>query len=357
MNTFNPFANAPVLPFDLARQWLAQGRSVLANHGAVVLLAAAVVMLARWQLDFLDGAAVIVLSYFTDALVFCIVFAGLQAAAHGQGSRVLADGYRALRSRWGSALRCSLWGLPAAAASHVIFRFSPEIIKAMMVAVGVNMLGVAALLLLILVGGYITFLLSLLPVLAAIHAVRDPHATFKVAGLWAFRGIRAGWRPLLTVFMAFITWCFVAGALLTAAFGHLPVDWMKAHPQVVEWLGYWYPWPGLLLAMVVFVSILYPMGHDLLQAADVDLSDEIYQHSEKGLHGDHFVAQVLGRMAWALRSMAVLCLLFSLLYGSFFGGEPFATWMMIAVALYLLNLLPAWLARRYLRSAGRAAAS
>lgn len=349
MSHSNPFANAPVLPFDLAGQWFARGRSIFFTHALFVITAAALVMLARWQLDFFDRASVIVLSYLTDALVFCAVFAGLHAATQNREASVTKQAIAALKGRWKHALWCSMWGLPAAAISHFIFQSAPELIKALMLVVGVNALGIAALLLLVLAGGFLTFLLSLLPVLAAIHALRDPHATFKVAGLWAFRGMRSGWRPLLAVFMGFITCCFLAGGLLTAAYGHLSPAWLQQHPQISAGLNYWYPWPGLLVAMVLFVSVLYPLATDLLQAADVDLSDEIFQHQEKEHHGEQFVSQLLGRIAWAMRSIAVLCLLFGVLYGSFFGADEFWEWLAIAGFIYLLNLLPAWMARRYQR--------
>lgn len=354
MSASNPFANAPVLPFDLAGKWFSSARAIMFRHFGVVVIAAALVMLARWQLDFYDRAAVIVLSYLSDALIFCGVYAGLHAMAQGSATSVFSGARSGLKGRWKSALWCSLWGLPAAAVSYYIFQSAPELIKALILTVGINLLGLTALLLMMLAGGFLTFLMSLLPVLAAIHAIRDPHAGFKVAGLWAFRAMRAGWRPLLAVFMAFITCCFLIGGVLSAAYGHLPAAWLSEQLELTEWLSYWYPWPGLMLAMLLFVSMLYPMASDLLQAADVDLSDEIFQHHEKSLHGDQFVGQLWDRLAWALRSIAVLCLLFGLLYGSFFGSRLFSEWFDWAVIIYLFNFVPRYIAKRYKKAAATA---
>lgn len=336
--TFDRYANAPVLPFTRGRSWFLQARAVWRRHMLFLLMATLAVLVARWQLDFYDRAVLIVFSYLSDAVVFTWVFLGLRNSEAAGTAPAFAPGWRALKGRWLAVMLSSLWGLPAALASYALFAFGPELIKALVLAVGVNSLGVAALLLLLLAGGYVTFLLCMLPVLAGVHVAGDALSGFRVGGLWAFRGLRAGWRPLMVVFLAFITACFVAGTALTWGFGHLPAQWFVADDGFIDWLQYWYPWPGLLVAMNIFLALLYPMARDLLGAADIDLSDEIASDEQKDSEGQRFIGFVLEQAALVVRAASALCVLFGLLYAVFMAElAQFFDWLWVAFILYVIG--------------------
>lgn len=335
----NPFANAPVLPFELSSQWFASGRSIAGTTPFSLLFAAALTLAARWQLDFWGTGQMIVLSYLTDAIIFAWFFMGLTVRLQDSSSSVLRAGRRALQGHWRRVALSSLWGLPAALASSLMFIFAPEVIKSLIVLVGSNLVGLAGLVVALLLAAYLTFLLSMLPVLAAIQSARDAHATFKVAGLWALRALRAGHRPLAAVFATFISGCIVAGATLTYLYGHLPVRWLLQTPELDALLQYWYPWPGLFVAMLVFLSILHPMATDLLGAADLDLSDEIADDAQKSAYGDRHVGWLLRRAGFVLRSLAALSLLLGLMYGLVVGSGEAAVWFGIAVVLYVVGKL------------------
>jgi hypothetical protein len=334
----HPFANAPVLPFAMGHDWFMQARSVWWRHVFFLAFATLVILVARWQLDLAERGVVIVLSYLSDAVVFTWVFLGLRESEAGVAKSPFAGGRQALRGRWRKVMLSSLWGLPAALASYLVFAFAPEAIKVLVLALGVNALGVAALVLVVMAGAYVTFLLCMLPVLAGVHAARDGGAGFKVGGLWAFRALRCGWRPLLVVFVAFIVACFVAGTALTWTFGHLPAAWFTADNELMGLLGYWYPWPGLLVAMNLFMALLFPMVSDLLAAADTDLSDEIASQAQKDLEGQRFVGHVWARAALLMRTAAAASVLFGLVYGAVFNDMgQFTDWFGVAVVFYVLG--------------------
>lgn len=329
------FSNAPVLPFERGGQWFARGRSVAWASPFFLLTATVLVLLARWQLDLLGTGELIVLSYFSDALVFTWVFMGVAQHQADPALSPLRAGRQALRGRWRALAVCGLWGLPAALVSHLMFAYAPDLIKALVLTVGSNLAGLAALLGVVMAAAYATFLLSMLPVLAAIQAGRDPHATFKVAGLWALRALRCGRRPLAAVFVTFLSACVVAGAGLSYLYGHLPVQWLLDHPDADALLSYWYPWPGLLAALFVFVSMLQPMASDLLAAADVDLSDEILQHAHKAEYGERHVGWLLRRAGFSLRALAAFSLLLGLLYATLLGDQDVGSWLGSAFWLFL----------------------
>lgn len=329
------FANAPVLPFERGGQWFARGRSVAWRSPFFLLTATLLVLLARWQLDLMGTGELIVLSYFTDALVFTWVFMGVAQHQADPALSPLRAGRQALRGRWRALAVCGLWGLPAALVSHLMFAYAPDLIKALVLVLGSNLLGLAALVLVVMAAAYATFLLSLLPVLAAIQAGRDADANFKIAGLWALRALRAGHRPLAAVFVSFVSACVLAAAVLTYLYGHLPTQFLLDNPDADAWLSYWYPWPGLLVALFVFVAMLQPMASDLLAAADVDLSDEILQQDHKAAYGERHVGWLLRRAGFALRAMAAFSLLLGVLYATLLDDQDFNSWLVSAVWLFL----------------------
>lgn len=342
----DPFANAPVLPYELASQWFARARPIASRHAVFLLCVTGLVLLARWQLDLFGHGELIVLSYFTDAILFTWVFMGLQARDADPAARVGAAGRHALQGRWRALALCGLWGLPAAMVSHSLFAAAPDLIKVLVLLLGNNLVGLLALLLAVVAAAYATFLLSLLPVLAAIQAGRDAQAGFRVAGLWAFRALRAGRRPLAAVFISFLVGCVLAGAVLTYAYGHIPAAVWLQYPGLDETLGYWYPWPGLFVALYVFLALLHPMAQDMLTAADVDLSDEILATHHKDAHGERHVDWLLRWAGFALRAGAALCLLLGLLYDSVLGGNNWLEWAGSALVLYVGGKLLAFWGRR-----------
>lgn len=349
------FANAPVLPFERGSQWFARGRSIARQSPFFLLFAALLTLLARWQLDLFGTGNLIVLSYLTDAIVFTWVFLGVAARASDPAASAWRGGHLAFKGRRWAVAVCSLWGLPAALVSHAMFMFAPELIKALVLALGSNLVGLVTLVVVLMVAAYATFLLSMLPVLAAIQAGRDAHASFKVAGLWALRALRAGLRPLAAVFATFISGCVLAGAGLTYLYGHLPVEWLQQNPGLDGLLSYWYPWPGLFVALYVFLAILQPMASDVLGAADVDLSDEIFNDAHKAELGQRHVGWLLRRAGFALRSLAALSILLSLIYGAVLGSDNASAWFVIALVLYGVGkLLTRWGNQRRAAATGAA---
>lgn len=320
----NPFANAPVLPYALGREWLQQARATWRRHFFFLLTATLCVLLARWQLDFLwggTGISMIVLSYLTDAVVFTWAYLGLRAAAADPALSAWGEGRRALSGHWARVLRSSLWGLPAVMVSYLMFAFAPELIKALVLVVGVNLLGVASMLVLLMLCGFITFLLCLLPVLAGVQASRQEVMGFRAAGLWGFRALRSGWRPLAVIFVAFVTGAFVAALVLTWIIGHLPVQWYLETPGLMDWLGNWYPWPALFVAMNLFLALLLPMVSDLLAAADVDLSDEIHSTDDVAVAEKDFIGSVWNRAGMAMRAACAGSVLLGVLYYVLLNSE------------------------------------
>lgn len=320
----NPFANAPVLPYALGREWLKQARAVWRQHYFFLFIATLCVLLARWKLDFElggSGLSMIVLSYLSDAVVFTWVYLGLRATTQDPAQGAWSAGRRALSGHWMRVLRSSLWGLPAVLVSYVMFAMAPELIKALVLMVGVNLLGVACMLVLLMVCGFITFLLCLLPVLAGVQASRQEVMGFKAAGLWGFRALRAGWRPLSVVFVAFVTGAFVAAIALTWVIGHLPVQWYVEVPGLMSWLEYWYPLPALFLAMTSFLALLQPMVGELLAAADEDLSDEIHSQEEVAVAEKSFIGSLWERAGMAMRMACAASILLGVLYYFLLNSE------------------------------------
>jgi hypothetical protein len=328
------YANALALPYGTGRDWFRQARDLWLQHWLFFATGSMLALFARWQLDFFDGGVLIVLSYFTDAVIFGLVYFAIQKRRTLSGSPALLAIHGLKRGRLKELALCGLWGLPAAAASYLVFQFGPELVKALVFLLGTNRLGLLAMLASFLLAGYAAFLASLLPNLAAIQTVRDPEVGFRAAGLWAFRGLRSGWRPLAVVFIAFVTASFGAAALLTPLFGHLPAEYFG--DADIDRLFYWFPWPGLFVAMNLFVALLFPMADDLMRAADHDLSDEVFDRASRDLTGVDFVARLLELAGFALASLAAFGILFWTLASVFMMAGDYADrWLAIALVGYL----------------------
>jgi hypothetical protein len=330
------YQNAPRLPHTLARDWLRSAWRTWLDNRMLIMAMALLILALRWQLDFVDRGVIILLSYFTDAFLFAWCFAALQARQAGDHAA------SSIRSVWGimkprtkPILLCGLWGLPAALMSYLLFSLLPDFIKGLVVTLGIGWLGSIITLLVVLAGGYLTLLAGLLPNLAAIQMLRDAQAGFRSGGLWAFRGLRAGWRPLLVLFMAFISSAMVAGLLLTPVFGHLPVEYFSEGERGVFWLRYWYSWPGLFIAMNIFLALLPSLADSLLKAADEDLSDEVFDPQSHEATGKDFVITLLNGAGFALRSLAALSFLLLITYSFLTGLDQALSWLGTSVVLYL----------------------
>lgn len=333
---FDPYANALALPFARGRGWFRQARGLWLQHWLFFSAGSLLVLLARWQLDLLDGGVIILLSYFTDALIFGLIYFAVREHQATQESLALLFAFRLKKGRLKEIALCGLWGVPAAIASYLIFLAGPEVIKSLVFMLGSTSLGLVGMLAMFLVGGFVAFLASLLPILAAIQVVRDPSADSRAAGLWAFRGMRSGWRPLAVVFMAFVTASFAAGALLTPLFGHLPTAVFGTGAVAFDQLLYWFPWPGLFVAMNLFVALLFPMADDLMRAADHDLSDEVVDWASRQRTGMEFVAILLDRAGFALASLAAFGILFWVVAAAGMQADGYADqWLGIAVIGFL----------------------
>ncbi len=336
MSALHPYANALSLPFSAGRGWFGRARDLWLRHWLFFMVGSLLVLTSRWLLDFLDGGVIIVASYFTDAVIFGLIYYAIHEhhVTPDSPARLFLGGLK--KARLKQIALCGLWGLPAAAASYMVFLFGPELSKSLVYLIGANAIGLFAMLLVFLFGGFVAFLASLLPNLAAIQAVRDPEADFRSAGLWAFRGMRSGWRPLAVVFMAFVTASFAAGALVTPAFGHLPAEVYHYSAADIERLYYWFPWPALFMAMNLFVALLFPMADDLMRAADHDLSDEVFDAGTRSRTSVEFVAGLLDKTAFALASLAAFGILFWTLASVFALAGGYANqWLGTGIIIYL----------------------
>lgn len=336
MTVTDRYANAPALPWSSGRDWLGQARDLWLHHWLFFSAGSLLVLLARWQLDFLDGGVIIVLSYVTDALIFGLVYFAIREHQARPESPALLFLFRLQRGRLRQVALCGLWGLPAAAASHLLFVFGPELAKTPVYLLGTPWPGLVTMLAAVLLAGFATFLASLLPNLAAIQAVRDTTTGFRAAGLWAFRGLRSGWRPLAVVFMAFVSASFAAGALLTPLLGNLPMAWLEQAGIPFDNLLYWFPWPALFIAMNLFVALLFPMADALLRAADQDLSDEVFDPATRDHTSTDFIATLLDRAGFAVASLAGFGILFWSLAGLLgLAGDYAQWWLLVAGVAYL----------------------
>jgi len=335
MTVPHPYANALSLPFTAGRSWFGRARDLWLRHWLFFMAGSLLVLISRWLLDFLDGGVIIVASYFTDAVIFGLIYYAIREhhATPESPVRLFLSGLK--KGRLKQIALCGLWGLPAAAASYMVFLFGPELSKSLVYLIGVNAVGLFAMLPVFLFGGFVAFLASLLPNLAAIQAVRDPEADFRSAGLWAFRGMRSGWRPLAAVFMAFVSASFAAGALVTPAFGNLPAEVYRLNSASLEHLYYWFPWPALFAAMNIFVALLFPMADDLMRAADHDLSDEVFDAGTRSRTSVEFVAGLLDRAGFWLASLAAFGILFWTLSSVFsLAGGYASQWLFTAILIF-----------------------
>jgi hypothetical protein len=164
---------------------------------------------------------------------------------------------------------------------------------------------------------------------------RDPHATLMSSGLWAYRGLRAGTRPLSVLFVLFLFGAVACNTVATWAMGHLPVDVFSDWTADDILITLSQAPLTTFLMMNAFLALLPAIATDLLRSADVDLSDEIFSDTEKAAHGDAFWVRVLERAGQGLRLVAMLSVVFLVIYIAFSGYEEAGMWFTWAVLTYV----------------------
>ena len=312
---FDPYANAPRLPFGRCARWLHDARVAWQRHWLFFLSMSLVVLALRWRLD----GALVWSSYASDALLLSFVVAATDGADDSLQWRAA---WHALRARFGAVLLSCLWAIPGIAGCYLVFSLSPLLVSAIQLWGNQTLLSLLLLTGILLVAGYLLFLGAVLPVLAGVHRLRESACTLAAAGLHGFRALRAGWRPLASLYALFLGACLGAALLLTFAYGHLPAGLLLGADLLSERAGFWYAWPGLFIAMSLFLALLSPLCNELLGAARVDLSDEIVAGSDAERLGRNFYADNLRVGGHLLRaaSLLLLCvgvteLLFDLAWG------------------------------------------
>lgn len=336
----NASAQLPHVPvFDLAAGrcsgWLAQARALWASHPFLLLALAALVVVLRRGLDALGQDVLIVVSYLTDAWIFSVWVLGALHAPGGSARDIVRTGWQRLRGRHFAVLRTVFWGIPSALTSYAIFLLVPEGVQALVVLQGNVLVATAVLFAALVAGGFLSMVLCLLPVLAAIQMARDPQATLMSSGLWAYRGIRAGIRPLAVLFVVFVFGIAVCNAVTTWTVGHLPLQVFEGWTSD-DILGALSQSPlTVFIAMNAFLALLPGLAGDLLRSADTDLSDEIFSDADKVAHGDAFGVRVLERAGQALRMAAMLFVVFLVIYAAFSGYDEAAQWLVLSVAAYV----------------------
>lgn len=330
---------ATAAPHDLAAgrcsSWLRQARALWLAHPMFFLLVSALAVFLRRSLDALGMDVFILVSYLTDAWIFAWLVTGVSRAGTGSALALARAGWQGMKGRWFAVTKTVMWGLPAALASFLIFLMVPEGVQALVVLQGNVMLATWVLFAALVVGGFVSMLLGLLPVLAAIQMARDPQATVMSSGLWAYRGLRAGLRPLMVLFVLFVFVAVTCNAATIWVVGHLPVDvfsgWSSDDMQEVLSLA-----PVTVFVMMnAFLSLLPGMAGDLLKSADDDLSDEIFSEAQKVAQGDAFGIRVLEVFGHGLRLIAMLSVVFLVIYAAFAGYDEAGEWLAVAVVAYL----------------------
>ncbi len=332
-----PVPAAPAYDLALGRcsSWLQDARALWLQHPVFFLVLATAVVLLRRLLDMVGMDVFIVVSYLTDAWIFAWLALGVSRARGGTAGEIARTGWQGLRGRFLPVLKTVLWGVPSAATSYLIFLLVPEGVQALVLLQGDVLLATLLLFIALVAAGFVSMVLGLLPVLAAIQMARDPHATLMSSGLWAYRGLRAGIRPLSVLFVLFLFGAVACNAAATWVMGHLPVavfsDWTA--DDILNALAQ-APFTTFVM-MNAFLALLPGIATDLLRSADTDLSDEIFSHSEKAVHGDAFGVQVLERAGQGLRLVAMLSVVFLVIYVAYAGYEEAAQWTVFAVIAYL----------------------
>jgi len=333
----NPMASSGIfnLPAHHCKKWLSEGKTIWLGNPFLFLALSLVVVWVRQSLDSVTYDYLILLSYFSDASLFAWLFLGLKDRTDTRAWSLVTAGWRTLEGRFFRVIMTGVWGMPAAITSYLIFLFTPEIVKMIVVLNGNPLVATFVLFLGLCLGGILSLLLSLLPVLAAVQMARDPFATLQSSGLWAYRGVKAGVRPITILFMVLLSACLALNFIVTFAIGHIPMEVLGDvnHNWFLQTLLE--SQLTLFLVMNGFLALLYPLVRDLLSSADTDLSDEIFSEMDKRVQGDAFWVFILERAGLALKSLSVMSILFLSIYAVFEGYDEAAKWLIYSLASYI----------------------
>ena len=124
------------LPADHCKKWLSEGRAIWLKNPMLFLALSLIVILVRRNLDSLTYDYLILLSYFSDALLFAWLFLGLKNRTDSRVWSLITAGGRSLKGRIFRVIFTGVWGIPAAITSYFIFLFAPEIIRMVVVLNG-----------------------------------------------------------------------------------------------------------------------------------------------------------------------------------------------------------------------------
>jgi len=333
----NPMASSGMfdLPADQCKKWLSEGKAIWLGNPFLFLALSLVVVWVRRSLDSVTYDYLILLSYFSDASLFAWLFLGLKDRTDTRAWSLVTAGWRTLEGRFFRVIMTGFWGLPAAITSYMIFLFAPEIVKMIVVLNGNPLVATFLLFLGLCLGGILSLLLSLLPVLAAVQMARDPFATLQSAGLWAYRGVKAGVRPITILFIVLLSACLALNFIVTFAIGHIPLEVLSDVNHNWFFQTLLESQLTLFLVMNGFLALLYPLVRDLLTSADTDLSDEIFSETDKRVEGDAFWIFVLERAGLALKSLSVMSVLFLSIYAVFEGYDEATKWLIYSLASYI----------------------
>jgi hypothetical protein len=337
--TFNETSHTALfdLPADQCRKWLLEGRTIWRCNPIFFLLISLIVVWVRSSFDEMTGGYFILLSYFSDALLFAWLFLGLKNRTEKSAWSLIAAGFRSVNGRMFKVIATGIWGIPAAITSYLIFLIAPEIIKMVVVLNGDPLIATFLLFLALCLGGIISLLLAMVPVLAGIQMARDPSATLQSSGLWAYRGLLAGLRPITVLFMVLLSTCLILNFVVSFVIGHIPLVVLQdfSHDGFMQVLLE--SQLTVLFVMNGFLAVLYPLVRDLLGSADTDLSDEIFSDSDKVVQGDAFWTLILERAGQALRVLSVMSVVFLSIYAVFEGYDEAGNWFVYSVVSYILG--------------------
>ncbi len=323
------------LEFSRCSVWLQDAKKLWVQHPVFFVLLAALVFGLRRVLDSMAMDFFIVLSYLTDAWIFAWIALGFARGHEGSAWSGIRSGWQQLKGRFFAVVKTVFWGIPSALVSFLIFWLAPEGVQALVVLQGNVFIATIMLFVILVAGGFMSMLLALLPVLAAIQMARDSKATLMSSGLWAYRGLRAGIFPLSILFMLFLFGAVVSNTVTTWLLGHLPIEAFSEW-TMDEVFGILYGAPlTIYLMMNAFLALIPGMSADLLRSADTDLSDEIFSDTDKVTHGGAFGIQLLELAGKGLRGVAILAVVFLVIYASFSGYEEAGTWFVFAMAAYV----------------------
>lgn len=254
-------ALAPAQHFSAATRWSGEAWSLWWRRPGFFIAAALLLLALRYLLDMAQfgnaSAAIIFISYFTDALVFAAVWLALSAE---DGPVGLREGWRRLKGRRGKVARAGLWGLPSAAVGFLLLSVMHQLFEGLSALLGARPAGLLMLVWIFAVG-WLCCMLLFAGIFACIEAATGEDSLWQ-AGLKGMRVTVLGWRPLLAVYTLFIVGAALCATVGAIALGHLSLQTLDGDGRAA--LEYWINWPALFIAVMALLAFLIPAGRDLL---------------------------------------------------------------------------------------------